>query len=298
VSWPSFDRATPPPPALGAVVTTSRWQLADGTTLAPDLTLPRVGGTDAAPAVMTPCGRVATFAHGTFTTIPPGTAAGPLVLLDPGHGGEDSGAVAPDGTEEAVRALQIATLVRDDLRGIDVVMTRTGNQDRSLQYRVALGDALRAAIAVSIHLNANPDTTSSPVPGVETFGSLADPNGRRAAGVIYEAERAYLDTLTPRVGRWAANVDSGALYRIGSHGDYYFQLRQSHVTWVISESLYITNPPETKLVADPSVRAGIAQAIANGIRAYLSSSAHGSGWKTPVKRPDTSGGTPLCKEPV
>ncbi|MHB8510838.1 MAG: N-acetylmuramoyl-L-alanine amidase family protein [Actinomycetota bacterium] len=301
VSWPIFHHPTPAPRAFGAVVTTSRFLLASGGALPAGLTLPRIGGTDQNPTIMTPCGKVATYAGGTFTWIAPASSNRTVVVLDPGHGGQDSGAVAPDGTKEATRVLELAELVRDDLAGSvnAVVLTRTSDADTSLQYRATLGDALRATLSVSIHLNDGADVLNAPHPGTETFGSLADPNGRRAAGVLFVAERQYLDTLTSRIpGGWASDSDAGALYRIGSRGDFYFLLRESHTTWVISEALYITHPPETRLIADPAVRSGLAHAIANGIRAFIASTQPGSGWRNPLPRPDTPGIPIPCTDPV
>jgi N-acetylmuramoyl-L-alanine amidase len=299
VVWPKLRHPFPAPPALGAVFTTGRVTLRSGEALPAGLWMPRVGGTVSSPLVLTPCNRRVEVTGGSFTFVPPATAGETLVVLDPGHGGHDSGAVAKDGTREAVRNLQIALAVRDDLSGrvSRVVMTRTTDRDTSLGYIVALGDSLRAGFAVSVHLNASPDGPSRN-PGTSTFASAADSRGRRAAGVLFQAERRYLETLTPQLhGTWVANRDAGALYRVGSRGDYYYQLRNSHVPWVISESLYISNPPEANLVARADVRAGLARAIAGGILDYLRTADPGSGWRVPLPRPSGSGAEPPCDDP-
>ena len=300
VLWPLGTRATPPPPALGAAVTVERAPLTNGRVLQAGLTLPIVGGSSASPEVLTPCLQKVHLSGSGFTTIPPATNAEKVVVVDPGHGGVDHGATAPDRTRESVRNLQVAELVRDDLQGrvARVVMTRTTDRVVRLGFRTALADALRASFAISIHFNASPDGPSTS-PGTTTFGSVADPNGRRAAGVIFEAERAYLDTLTPLLGgSWASYGDSGALYRLGSRGDYYFQLRESHATWVISEAMFISNKPEARLLARADVRAGLAGAIAEGVMRYLGSDAPGSGWRNPEPRGDPNAAPdPPCTEP-
>lgn len=287
VRWPAVSRTTPPPPPLGAVQTTTRVGLTGGGTLAARLTLPRVGGSAAHPTVLTPCGRTVTIGSGRLTVLPARRPGERLVVLDPGHGGQEQGALAPGGTRESVRVLQLARLVRDDLDGrVDrVVMTRDADVETTLGFRVALADALRASLAVSLHLNAAPETTRT-YPGTSVYGALSDPDGRRAAGVLYQAVRHYLEPLGDQVGGvWAANRDSGALYRRGEHGDYYFLLRRAHVTWAIVESLYLTRPAEARLIARPDVQRGLAGAIAAGVLEFLTTDQPGSGWRQPVPRP-------------
>jgi N-acetylmuramoyl-L-alanine amidase len=300
VVWPARARAAAAPPALGAVVTTARAPLRGGSALPAGMTLARVGGTDAEPLVLTPCENRVQLTGG-FRAIPPSSPGRAVVVVDAGHGGIQPGAVGPDGTAEKTRNLQVAQLVARELAPsvYRVVLTRTNDRTTRLGFRVALADALGAALAVSIHFNAGALTTSA-APGTETFGSIADPNGRRAAGVMFEAERRYLDTLVPSFrGRWAANPDAGARYRIGSNGDYYRQLRTSHVTWVISESLFISNAPEARLLARAAVREGLARSIAGGVRDYLFTQKPGSGWREPLKRGDPDPPPePKCSDPV
>jgi N-acetylmuramoyl-L-alanine amidase len=288
---------------LGAIVTNMRATIIGGGTLAAGLTLPRVGGTSQRPIVLTPCDRRVQLTGPGLTPMPPSGPDDTLVVLDPGHGGHADGALATDGTREADVVLALSQQVRADLHGRvgRVVLTRATDMDASLAYRVALADALRADLAVSLHLDANPRTTTSPVPGTQAYGSVSDPHGRRAAGVIYQAERRYIDTLSPRVhDQWAARLNRGALYRLGSDGDYYFLLRDSHVPWVISESMFLTAPGEEALMKSPSVRAGLANAIAGGIGDYLGTHDPGSGWRTPHPQPPDPpppGGAGTCVDP-
>jgi len=287
VVWPRGARPTVVPPALGAVVTSAGANLTNGHTLQAGLTLPILEGPSRAPVVLTPCNTRVRLTGTGFTTIAPATDAKKIVIVDAGHGGRSTGAVAPDRrTRESTRNLQVAKLVRDELKGsvARVVMTRTTDRVVQLGFRVALADALRASFAISIHFNASPDGPSTH-PGTTTFGAIADPNGRRAAGVIFEAERAYLDTLTPILrGTWVSYKDAGALYRLGSRGDFYRHLRESQVTWVISEAMFISNAPEARLLARADVRSGLAKAIATGVIRYLYTDAPGSGWRNPIDR--------------
>ena len=278
-----------------------------GGTLAAGLTLPRVGGTAARPRVLTPCGESVVLSARDVRVVPPGSggalpkkARDVLVVVDPGHGGPyQLGAKAPNGDLEKVRNLQISFEVRRLLRGRvgRVVLTRERDYEETIEFRAALVDALRADAAVSVHLNSSPDGPRA-TPGTETFGSTADPQGRRFAGLVYEHLRRYTQTLP---GPFVGDRDAGAKYRVGRDGrDYYGLLRRAHRPFVISEALYISNPHEAALVAKPEVRAGIAKALADAVVEFTQTRAPGSGWVTPYRRPpdpSTRDGH-VCRDPA
>ncbi len=290
VAWPRTSD-TPAPPALGAVVTVRVARATNGTTLAADLTLPRIGGTDGAPVVMTPCGRTVTLSARDLTTIAPSSGGAlpkapkdVLVVVDPGHGGPQLGALAPGGDREKDRVLQIAMEVRRALAGRvgRVVLTRERDFEATIDFRAALVDALRADAAVSVHLNSSPDGPRA-TPGTETFGETADTAGRRFAGLVYESIRRYVQTLP---GPWVGDRDAGAKYRVGRDGrDYYGLLRRSHRPFVIAESLFISSAHEASLVARPEVRAALGGAIADALVAFTTTRGNGSGWTKPYVRP-------------
>ncbi len=306
VRWPRTLEFSPVPPALGAIVTLRVTPRSDGGTLAAGLTLPRVGGTATAPRVLTPCGSTVVLPGHDVRPIPPGSggtvpkqAGDVLVVVDPGHGGPQLGAVAPDGDREKDRNLQIAFQVRQALAGRvgRVVLTRERDIQETIEFRAALVDALRADAAVSVHLNSSPDGPR-PTPGTETFGETADTAGRRLAGLVYESVRRYVQTLP---GPWVGDRDAGAKYRIGTDGrDYYGLLRRSHRPFAIAESLYIASAHEASLVARAEVRAGLGKAIAGALVAFTQTAAPGSGWTVPYPRPpDPSGGRgPACVDPA
>ena len=307
-AWPRVARG-PAPPALGAVVTLRVAARSDGGTLAAGLLLPRVGGSPASPLVLTPCGRrtslrgadVRAVAAGSGGALPK-TAADITVLLDPGHGGAARGAAgAPGSPPEKVRNLEVAREVRRALAGRvgRVYLTRDRDLDAVLTFRTTLADALRADVAVSVHFNGEPDGPLSR-PGVETYASVADPYGRRLAGVMYAAQRRFLDTVG---GPWVGDRDAGAKYRLGRDGrDFYALLRRGHVPWVISESLFISQPREAQLLAGPGFRVGLGAAIAEGIVSFTTSRAPGSGWTRPYPRPASDvggrGNAPACVDPA
>ena len=283
VSAPAQPPAPPPtgaPPGRGVVVTPA------------GVVVPVVGDAPGGWAVRTPCGKERTITGGTHV-------AGATIVLDPGHGGAESGAVSPGGLAEApvnlgvVRQTQ-ATLERE---GVDVVRPRTGEYQVSLATRAEIAHSLGPRAFVSVHHNAAPDGPRDG-PGTETYYQIGSDESKRLAGLIYEevarALAAYQVT-------WVADTDAGAKYRPGQRGDYYAVLRlPAPVTSVLAELAFISNPSEADLLSRPDVRAVEGDAVARGILRWLRSDDPGSGFTTPYPRVDPPGapsGPGGCTDP-
>jgi N-acetylmuramoyl-L-alanine amidase len=106
-----------------------------------------------------------------------------VVILDPGHGGRDAGAVGPGGTMEKDLTLAIARRVRAHLQkagDLEVLLTRDDDVFVPLQARVAMANARRADLFVSIHLNAAPSRSAT---GTETYflSAVASDESARAS---------------------------------------------------------------------------------------------------------------------
>jgi N-acetylmuramoyl-L-alanine amidase len=115
----------------------------------------------------------------TPTTLPPY-----VVVIDPGHGGRDPGAVSEDGQlKEKDVTLEIALLIRDRLRaeapGIAVHLTRSDDRSMGLKERTTLANKLNADLFLSVHCNAAEDASSK---GVETY-YLSKANSTKAMAV-------------------------------------------------------------------------------------------------------------------
>ena len=109
-----------------------------------------------------------------------------LAVLDPGHGGDQDGALAPDGTKEKDLTLQIAQRIGAALRrrGVKVVLTRTGDQEVPLANRAAIANAIQADVFLSIHLNSMPTPEQRQrTSGVETYFLSADATDAHATAV-------------------------------------------------------------------------------------------------------------------
>jgi len=111
----------------------------------------------------------------------------PIVVIDPGHGGPDPGAIGIGGIYEKEIvldiSLQAARLLEN--QGIQVVLTRQADVDLGLQPRVEIANRARADLFVSIHANAI--SMSRPeVNGIETYHVAGSESGQRLAASIQQ----------------------------------------------------------------------------------------------------------------
>jgi N-acetylmuramoyl-L-alanine amidase len=113
------------------------------------------------------------------------------IILDPGHGGTETGAVGPKGTQEKDLTLELAQLVRAKLEArvaARVVLTRTDDRTLPLSDRSALANQYKADLFVAIHLNSSRGSTAF---GAETyFLSLQASDERAAAAAAAENQSA------------------------------------------------------------------------------------------------------------
>jgi N-acetylmuramoyl-L-alanine amidase len=175
------------------------------------------------------------------------------VVIDPGHGGPDPGAVGIRGLRETDVVLDVSLQVARILqaRGVQVIMTRTSDVDVDLPPRVALANSSGADAFVSVHANAlsmaRPD-----VNGVETFYFQG---GRSAA--LAEAIQRQLMAVSP------GTPDRGA--RPGR----FFVIRRTVMPSALTEMGFVTGQIDAPRLADPEFRRRLAQAVATGILNYL-----------------------------
>jgi len=240
--------------------------------------------------VETPCSNAVVVTAGT-------PLRGATVVLDPGHGGKETGSVGANGLVERDLNLTVAKLTKAALerRGATVVLTRDRDYEMTLKARARVATQLDPEAFVSIHHNGGADGPSTK-PGTETYYQHASPASKRLAGLLYEE---VLAVFASHAGvSWWANVDAGAKYRISENGvdDYYGILRNAKgVPSVLSEGLFLSaSPTEAALLARPDVQAAEAEAIARAIHRFITTDDPGSGFVTPIPRktPAGGGGTP------
>ncbi|ARV58270.1 N-acetylmuramoyl-L-alanine amidase [Nostocales cyanobacterium HT-58-2] len=175
--------------------------------------------------------------------------SGLKILLDPGHGGKESGASGPTGYLEKDVNLAVSKLVRDELvkRGATVVMTRENDTDVSLVDRVAKIDKEEPAIAISIHYNSLPDE--------------GDAENTSGMGSFWYHPQAH------SLAVFMHNYIVSQLKR-PSYGVFWDNLaltRPASAPSVLLELGFMSNPNEFEWVTNSREQKKLARVIANGI---------------------------------
>jgi N-acetylmuramoyl-L-alanine amidase len=175
----------------------------------------------------------------------------PIVVIDPGHGGPDPGAVGIGGLKETDVVLDVSKQVTALLerQGVGVILTRDAEYDLGLEPRVQMANRANATIFVSIHANAislsRPD-----INGLETF--YFD-SGKDLATVIH---RTILDDMPEVRDRRVRQAR-------------FYVLRRTAMPSVLVETGFVTGAEDAPRLADPGFRSRMAAAIAHGILRYL-----------------------------
>jgi N-acetylmuramoyl-L-alanine amidase len=178
-----------------------------------------------------------------------------LVVLDPGHGGPDPGAVGIGGLRETDVVLDVSLQVARLLqaRGVQVLMTRTSEVDVDLPPRVALANRSNATAFVSLHANAlsmaRPD-----VNGVETFFFDGAGNSSRSLAAALQARMMAVSAGSPNRG-----VKPGR----------FFVIRRAVMPAALLEMGFVTGDIDAPRLANANFRRSMALAIAAGILDYL-----------------------------
>ena len=299
--------------ASPSTTTTTTTTPSSTSTTAPPTPWPAIPSDGVARAVVTPTGVVlavlSTTSDGRYVARAPcggevtvaGTPlTGATVVLDPGHGGDEAGALGEGGAREKDVNLAIAQETKRQLeaQGASVVLTRTGDYRITLASRAAIAQALHPAMFISIHHNADPDEHRT-TPGAETYHQIASADSKRAAGLVYEE---LFHAFSAYDIDWVADRDAGAKYRLRADGgDYYGILnRTAGLTAVLSEAAFISNPPEEALLTDPAFQAVEAGAFTRAVIRYVTTSDPGSGFIDPYPRTEPAGpggGSSGCVDP-
>lgn len=181
----------------------------------------------------------------------------PLIVLDAGHGGMDSGCL--DDRRKVMEKdinLQIAFLVRDRLEedGYRVIMTREADEMLSKEERVELANSHQADVYVSIHQNTYEGKDKS-VGGIETWYDGADETkGSKALAASVHREAVKSTGAVER-----SLIDSNELY----------VLSKTSMPACLIETGFLSNTEECKKLSDAEYQKKLAEGIAGGITAYL-----------------------------
>jgi N-acetylmuramoyl-L-alanine amidase len=217
------------------------------------------------------------------------------IVVDPGHGGHDAGAVGPSGLQEKELALDIArrvaALLQEEL-GVRVVLTRARDQFVGLRERTALANRERADFFLSIHVNAAPAGSAT---GTETYflsNEATDGAARRAAeyenrliatdtgpksgapevvrSILWDLVQSDFQQESSRVAEALQNHLDRALRRPsrGVKQAPFYVLGGAAMPAVLVEIGFISNAQEEQRLRDDGYRDRIARALVAGVAAY------------------------------
>ncbi len=224
-------------PSADAAAVDARRSVA-GQATEPRAALPSAAAPAAAPDRSAAAPRLADLSRAARVPVPPdddgGRAVAPqsrLVVIDPGHGGYDSGTEVASPLFEKDLALQIALRLAGELRarGMRVALTRTGDYFVTLADRTAFANRAGADLFISIHLNSSSDVGTA---GIETY---------------------YLNNTTDRATIRLATMENssgGAGYGTPSGGDLNYILSDMRQQYKANESVALASMIEAQTAAD------------------------------------------------
>ncbi|GIM30646.1 sporulation protein [Clostridium polyendosporum] len=179
------------------------------------------------------------------------------VVIDPGHGGYDSGAIG-FGLLEKDLNLKESLYLKEELErsGVVVKLTRENDSYVSLNERVSIVNAFGADLAISEHFNAGGGT------GFEVYHSIYSPIGQlgNLVASLIAAEVSKIQNL---------RGDDGVFTKKGSDGDYFFFIRETDPTAIITEGGFIDNEEDIKKLSNDNWLRQYAVAQAIGICKYF-----------------------------
>ena len=224
-----------------------------------------------------------------------------IVALDPGHGGEDPGAIGPGGTQEKDVVLQVALKLRERINASSVggnpmraFLTRDGDYFVPLQTRVEKARRVQADLFVSIHADAflRPEASGASVYALSERGAsstaarwLAQQENAsdRVGGVSVSVKdqsvrHALLDMSTTAQIKDSLRLGDSMLREIGGVGKLHKRsveranfavLRNPDVPSVLVETAFISNPDEERRLRSQTYQNELADALISGIRKYF-----------------------------
>ncbi len=216
-----------------------------------------------------------------------------IIVLDPGHGGKDPGALGRKGTREKDIVLKISNHLRNLLEkktNAKVFMTRDSDVFIELKDRAAFANQHKADLFVSIHINSHPQRS---IKGLELyhFGEASDPRALEVAArengtPLEDNGPAWQFILADKLhdkkiedSQEFAWTTKKALvkylkpyYKVKDHGVKtapFFVLRMTTMPAILAEIAFISNPTEEKLLKSSTYQQRMAQGIFEGIKTYI-----------------------------
>lgn len=227
----------------------------------------------------------------------PSASAKKIVMIDPGHGGIDSGAVGEEGSEEKHVVLEIANHIRDMLNGhphIEARLTRESDHFIPLGERVEIAHQHGANLFMSIHADGftSPEANGASVFALSNRGASSsmarylskrenaadDVGGVKAAQKDHYLQQVLFDLVQTDTIKNSLTLGKHVLNQIRPvhhlHSQHTEQaafavLKSPSIPSVLVETSFITNPSEERLLGTTAFRKKIATAIVGGIVSYF-----------------------------
>lgn len=218
------------------------------------------------------------------------------VVLDPGHGGKDCGAIGVLKVCEKIVTLKVAKLLETELkkRGYVVYMTRDQDRYLGLQERTNFANNKRADLFISIHANSIPKTSNKEINGVETY-FLSTARSERARRVAekenkdsievmnFFSKQTFLNSInTHRLiasNKLAIDIQGGILKKLranypkvvdgGVREGPFWVLAGALMPSVLIEIGYMSHPQEGRRITHREYQANLASGIADGVDGYF-----------------------------
>ncbi len=195
------------------------------------------------------------------------------VVLDPGHGGDDSGTSGPWGNEKTF-ALDVALTAREELlrAGFKVEMTRSTDKDVSLEDRVAFANQFSNAVFISVHFN-----SSSGGSGVESYalapaGVPSNASAENHPGAVntewYQGNAQDAANIALTAAVHASILSKVSVFDRGVRHARFHVLRDAKIPAVLVEAGFLNDRVEGAHIASASYRQKLGQAVAAAVTSY------------------------------
>ena len=196
-----------------------------------------------------------------------------LIIIDPGHGGKDPGAVSTHNGityREADYNLILANKIKDRLEayGYDILMTRTGNQFLELYERTDMANSTNAILFLSVHHDSSTATTAN---GTSTHFSTFKPNIDQeglyeSGGITYDRTPSQPAIEGRDISLKLAPAMAGLGFTNRNAQDHnLFVTRNTNMASTLIEAGFISSPKDILKIIDPSSQNAMAQTIAKTI---------------------------------
>ena len=184
------------------------------------------------------------------STLAAAAQARPVIVVDPGHGGPEAG-VESSGVLEKDMVLRAGFVLAEELviRGFDVRLTRSGDEQVSIDERMAMAEEVGAALFISLHFNGDEDVLAH---GIEIYTNLSVDLAASAAQAMATALE---DTGGPVV------VENRTWGFVSS----------PDIPTVMIEAGFLTHPVERRLIVSRAHHRDLARMMADGVDAFINS---------------------------